>query len=234
MCRIGSVFTLAELASAIQRGTWHDVDRMLHLCIASAMLSVFRRRDTRRQALGVGGVTSLLCLAVGLGSSSWSPLLQPAAAVLAGVVVAALIVWTRRALPRDIDLVWLSVEEQDRLAAAGAPSDRALLSLTLRRDWGRRYRLDVFIDGSHVGQLRPGTGLLLPLRPGLRQMSASLGFLRRKVSETINSLPGTAAGFVIRCRGSRAAMLEIERLPAGQLFMSRHEVRLLRPRVSEA
>ncbi len=198
------------------------------------MIGLFRRRDTRAMALGLGALCGLLVLAVGLGTSSWNGAVQIPAGLAVGLAVAALIPWLRRGLPSDIRLVWLTADEQDWLTRCGPLPDRTLLFLALRRDWGRRYRMDIFIDGLPVGQLRPGTGLLLPLRPGLRQMSASLGSRRHAVTETINSLPGLYAGFTIRVWGGRSPTLEIRRLSGDRPTLSRADVRLVHPAVSEA
>ena len=114
------------------------------------MMRLFKRRDTRVIALSVGAACGVACLSFGLGTSHWWPSIQGPAALAVGIAVAALTIWLRRALPPDTDLVWLGAEEQDRLLQAGPPPDRTLLYVAFRRDWGRRYRLDLFVDDVRV------------------------------------------------------------------------------------
>ncbi len=194
---------------------------------------VFKRRDTRTWAVALGGFAGLACMSFGLGTPYWWPALQiPLAAAVAGGI-GGLIVWWRRRLPPDIDLHWLDPAEAARLVEAGAPPDRTVLYVEFERDWMRRYRLDVLVDGERVGQLPPGTGFLLTLQPGPHTVMAYLDRPRSAVTETVNSIPGGYAGFTVRNAGTRAIELSVRRDPASRLVLGK-TVRLVRPAVPEA
>ena len=196
-------------------------------------MRVFKRRDTRTWALTLGGFAGLSVLVLGLGTPLWSPWIQLPLALLVGGGVGGAICRWRRHLPPDVELHWIDPAEAQRLADAGPPADRTMLHVTFARDLWRRYRLDVLIDGVRVGQLRPGTGFLLPLRPGLRVMSAYLDRPASTVQETINSIPGGYAGYVVRNTGSRAIELSVRRDSALRPVIPK-DVRLVRPAVPEA
>ena len=197
------------------------------------MLRLFKRRDTRVWALTLGGIAALVCLVFALGTPLWWPALQAPLAIVLGVAVAAFMVWRRRKLPPDVDLRWADPAEADHLNQASPPPDRTLLQLTFSRDFGSRHRLDVMIDGEHVGQLRPGTSFYLPLRPGLRKMVAWYDTPRASVSETINSIGGFHAGYTIRKTADRAIRLEIHRDSVVRSVPGKH-IRLVYPAVPEA
>ena len=93
----------------------------------------------------------------------------------------------------------------------------------------RHYRLDVLVDGQRVAQLPPGAAVFLPLKPGEHHVAVFLDRPVSMVTETVNSVPGTSAGYSVRNRGSRAIELEIRRettLPV--------DARLVRPALPEA
>ena len=190
---------------------------------------LFKRRDTRLWVFGLAGFASLLPLCFALGTPAYTPALQLPLGALVFAAVAAGILWWRRALPPDIDLTWIDPGEAQRLLAAPPPPDATKLFVTFERDWPRRYRLDILIDGQAVGQLLPGTGMVLKLQPGMRTMQVYLDRPFTAVSEVINSIPGGFAGFAVRNRGSRAIELEIRRMAGvGAPLLEKH-MRLVRP-----
>ncbi len=197
-------------------------------------MTLFGRRDTRLWVLGLGGFASLMPLTFALGTPAYRPAIQLPLGVLVFACVAACILRWRRALPPDLELLWIDRAEALRLLAAPPPPDATRLFITFERDWPRRYRLDVLIDGERAGQLLPGTAMLLTLPLGLRTLQAFLDRPRTAVSETINSIPGGQAGFAVRNRGSRAIELEIHRIPGGGAPMLGKEVRLVRPLAATA
>ena len=134
----------------------------------------------------------------------------------------------RHGLPPDVDLAWVDPTDAARLIATPPSADATLLFITFERDWLRRYRLDILIDGQRAGQLLPGSGMLLTLRPGARTLQVFLDRPRTAVSEMINSIPGDYAGLAVRNRGSRAIELEVRRIPgAGAPSLGKH-MRLVR------
>ena len=190
---------------------------------------LFRRRDTRQWVLLLGGFPAVGCLSFALGTPQWTPLLQVPLSVAVGCALGACILRWRRHLPPDLDLQWIGSGEAERLRAAPPPPDRALLHVRFERDWMRRYRLDVLVDGQRVAQLPPGTAFLLPLRPGEHHIEIYLDRPVSTVKETVNGVPGTSSGYCVRNRGSRTIELEIRReatLPV--------DARLVRPAVAEA
>ena len=194
---------------------------------------LFKRRDTRFWVLALGGFPALGCLSLGLGTPLWTPIVQVPIAAAVWLVIGAGIMRWRRHLPPDVALQWIGCSEAKRLVAAGPPQDRTWLFVSFERDWMRRYRLDVLVDGKLVGQLPPGAGFLLPLRPGEHGMTAYLDRPVSTVSETINSFPGGYAGYHIRNSGGRTIKLEIRREVAARLTLPQ-SVRLVRPAVPEA
>ncbi len=193
---------------------------------------LFKRRDTRVWALTMGGMAAVFCLCFAMGTPDWRPVTQGVLALAGGIGVGGLICRHRRHLPPDVDLQWIDPAEAQRLAQAGAPPGHALLFVSFAADWGARHRLDVLIDGEQVGQLRPGTGFLLPLRPGLRRMTAFLDRPQTTVSETVNSFPGGYAGFVVRKAAGRAIQLSIQRGGAAGPVIA-PPMRLVRPAIPE-
>ena len=193
---------------------------------------LFKRRDTRAYVLALGGGPALACLLFGLGTPLWTPAIQIPVALAVWCAVGAGVMRWRRHLPPDVDLHWIDRDEAERLAAAGPPPDRTWLFVSFERDWMRRYRLDVLVDGQLVGQLPPGTGFLLPLGPGEHRMTAYLDRPVSTVSETVNSFPGGYAGYRVRNTGTRAIKLEIHREVAARLVLP-PSIRLVRPAVPE-
>lgn len=195
---------------------------------------LFRRRDTRLWVLALAGFASLLPLTFALGTSAYAPAIQlPLGAVFFAVVALAVLRW-RRALPPDIDLEWIEPGEAARLLAKPPPADATLLLVAFERDWPRRYRLDLMIDGQRAGQLPPGTAMLLTLRPGARTLQVFLDRPRTTVSEMVNSIPAGYAGYTVRNHGSRAIELEIRRIPGGGRPVLGKHMRLVRPAASGA
>lgn len=190
---------------------------------------LFKRRDTRLWVLGLGGFAALLPLTFALGTPAYAPVIQLPLGALVFASVTAIILRWRHALPPDIDLARVDPSDAAPLLASPPPPDATLLFVAFERDWPRRYRLDILIDGQRAGQLLPGTAMLLTLRPGLRTMQVYLDRPRTAVSELVNSIPGGYAGFSVRNRGSRAIELEIHRIPGdGASRLGKH-MRLVRP-----
>ncbi len=196
-------------------------------------MRLFKRRDTRTWALTMGGVAAAAIMLFALGTADWRPALQLPLGLAAGSAIGAAICRGRRALPPDVELAWVPQADVAALLRAGAPPDRSLLFVAFERDFGRRYRMDVLIDGTRVGQLRPGTAMLLPLRPGLRRMEAYLDRRASLVAETVNSIPGLYAGFTIRNGGTRTIELRVRR-DGGPGPVLAPRTRLVRPAVPEA
>lgn len=192
-------------------------------------MMLFKRRDTRLWVLGLGGFASLLPLTFALGTPAYTPVIQLPLGGLVFASVAAGILWWRHALPPDTELAWVDPGDAARSLAIPPPPNATLLFVAFERDWLRRYRLDVLIDGQHAGQLLPGTGMLLTLRPGARTLQVFLDRPRTAVSELINSIPGGYAGFTVRNRGSRMIELEIRRVPGGGAPALGKHMRLVRP-----
>ena len=176
----------------------------------------------------LGGFPAVGCLTFALGTPQWTPAFQVPLAAAVWCLMAAIILRWRRHLPPDLDLQWISPTEAECLRAAEPPPDRSLLHVRFEADWMRRYRLDVLVDGQRVAQLPPGTAVLLPLTPGEHHVAVFLDRPVSTVTETVNGIPGTSAGYRVRNRGSRAIELEIRReatLPV--------DARLVRPAVAE-
>lgn len=107
-------------------------------------------------------------------------------------------------------------------------SDGLRVAVVFPREWGRRGRMDVLVDDVRVGQLCPGTALLLPLQPGLHRLSVLLASPGRVTAERINGIPGAQAGFMVRVEGSRTFSLAMERLDPGATLRALGGVRLVR------
>ena len=172
---------------------------------------LFRRRDTRLWVLLLGGFPAFGCLSIALGTPQWTPAVQIPLAAAVWCLVGAIILRWRRHLPPDLDLQWVAPAEAECLRAAGPPPDRSLLHVRFEPDWMRRYRLDVLIDGRRVAQLPPGAAVLLPLESGEHQLAVYLDRPASTVTEIVNGVAGTYAGYRVRNRGSRAVKLEIRR-----------------------
>ncbi len=192
----------------------------------------FKRHDTAAlsifAALFVGGAV----LALGLGTPGWDWRGQAPWAAVLGLAAGATPVWLRRGFPPDVPLVWIGTEETKRLLASPPPPDRALLSVALRRSWGSRYRLEVFVDDVRLGQLRPGTGFLVPVRPGSRTLTIFNGTRRTSVRERFEAVAGGRAGFVVRSYVGRSTVIIV--MPAMVDLHGMYEVRLLAPLTMDA
>ena len=185
---------------------------------------LFKRRDTQLWVLLLGGFPALGCLSFALGTPQWMPAVQIPLAASVWCVIGAGILYWRRNLPPDLHLQWIDPAEAERLRAAGPLPDQMLVHVRFEPDWGRRYRLDVLVDGQRVAQLPPGTACLLPLRPGGHEIGMYLDRPVSRVTELVNAIPGVSAGYCVRNRGIRTIELEIRReanLPAN--------IRLVRP-----
>ena len=192
----------------------------------------FRRRDTALMASSVGGLAAALVVAAGpgmLGFGGWRLML---AALVVALGSGGLIVWLRRRFPRDVDLVWLGATEQALLVASRVPVDRAMLCVVLRPSWGSRYRLEVFLDDTRLGQLRPGTAFLLPIQPGPRRLTLFNGTRGGAVSERFEAIAGVEVGFQVRSMVGRGTYIDIARDMVPRQGI--RESRLLRPLVPEA
>ena len=190
---------------------------------------LFKRRDTRFYVLALGGFVSLFPLVAGLGTPAYTPVVQFPLAILTFAVVTAAILWWRRALPPDVELTWINPSDAARLLAEPAPPDATRVFIVFERDWLRRYRLDVLVDGQHAGQLPPGTGMLLKLQPGPHTLQVFLDRPRTATTELINSIPGGDARYTVRNHGSRTIDLELRRIPGDGPLLLKKGMRLVQP-----
>ena len=152
---------------------------------------------------------ALLPLTFAPSTPEYSPAVQIPLDMVVFTVAAAAILRRRRALPPDLDLGWV------------AP-DATVLFVASERDRLRRARLDLVVDGRRVGQLPPGTAMLVPVQPGLRSVQVFLDRLRTAVSDRVNAVPG-GASHSVRNRDSRPVELEFRRvLGGGRPVLRRH------------
>ena len=193
-------------------------------------MTLFRRRDTRLWVVGLGGFAAMLPLTFALGTPDYAPAVQIPLGVIVFTAVAAAILRWRRALPPDLDLEWVAPDEAARLLAAPPLAEATRLFVSFERDWLRRARLDLLVDGERVGQLPPGTAMLVPLPLGLRSVQAFLDRPRTAVSELVNAIPGGSASYSVRNRGSRAIELEFRRVAGGGPPVLGRHMRLVRVR----
>ncbi len=132
--------------------------------------------------------------------------LAAAAAVLTAAVLAILL----RRLPPDRPLRRLSAAAA-QLARSKPPPGMARLRVALRPEPLGWYRLDIRLDGVRIGQLRPGTALVLAMTPGEHTLTASVWLRTLRARELINALPGTDTDIVVQGSGSRVRDYGIER-----------------------
>ena len=193
-------------------------------------MMLFRRRDTRLWVLGLGGLAALLPLTFALGTPGYAPAVQVPLSMVVFAVAAATILRWRRALPPDLDLDWVAPDEAAHLLAAPPPPDATRLFVSFEHDGLRRARLDLLVAGQRVGQLPPGTAMLVSLPPGLQTVEVYLDRPRTAVSELVNAIPGGIASYTVRNRGSRAIELEFRRVPGGEPPLLERHMRLVRIR----
>ena len=193
-------------------------------------MTLFRRRDTRLWVLGLAGFAAVLPLTFALGTPDYAPAVQiPLGAIVFAAVAAAILRW-RRGLPPDLDLDWVAPDEAAHLLAAPPPPDATRLFVAFERDWPRRARLDLLVDGERVGQLPPGTAMLVSLPLGLRTVQVFLDRPRTAMSELVNAIPGGSASYSVRNRGSRTIQLEFRRVAGGGPPVLGRHMRLVRVR----
>ena len=191
----------------------------------------FNRRDSARFACGA--VALLAALTGGVAWQTGRGVPATALAVLAASCAAlALSMLLTQHLPPDAHLPRLTPAER-RDATEPPPPGTARLRVALRREALAFYRMDLFVDGARVGQLRPGAALVVPLRPGPRVLSARIWLRRLDLRDQINALPGTDSDFVITGSGGRARTYGIDRHGLPVLLRDPRTV-LVRPLVERA
>ncbi|MGI4808973.1 MAG: hypothetical protein ACRYF2_12810 [Janthinobacterium lividum] len=187
---------------------------------------LFRRRDTRAMAIGLGLLAAAAVWA--WPGSQPGPEWCVALAAIAGLTAAAAVVVTRRSLPADIAIHPVPVEEAVRMLAACA-EDEATVLVQFEPDWLRRHRLDVSLDGTLAAQLRPGEAVLIPLPHRLCAVSFNLGLHRIAAAERINGIPGTTTGVCVRVRlSSRPLVIEVTRFAPLAAAFEAGRIRLVR------
>lgn len=192
----------------------------------------FNRRDSARFACAAVALLAALA-AEAARQGGWSARgigLSALAALCAALLLSAFL--TRRLLP-DVSLRPLEAAGRRDAIAPPPPDAAARLRVALRHEPLSFYRLDVFVDEVRVGQLRPGTALVVSLRPGLRVLSARVWLRRLDLRDQVNALGGTDSDFVITGSGGRARSYGIDRhgLPA---LLGDPRTILVRPLVERA
>jgi hypothetical protein len=188
------------------------------------MIAPFNRRDSA--ALSV--VAGVLAIVVAL-SLAPAPLLGAQALGLAGAaVVLTLLVLSALLcrLPPDLPLRPMP-EPAIPQAIAPSPSGPARLRVAVLPEALSWYRLDLYLDGVRVGQLRPGTALVRSMPPGPHALTIQLWLRRLGSAELINALPGT--DIVVRGGGGRVRQYSIERRALASVLADRHIVLMETP-----
>ena len=98
-----------------------------------------------------------------------------------------------------------------RQAAAPPPPGLARLRVALLPETLSWSRLDPFLDGARIAQLRPGTATVLLIPPGAHVLTMQVWLRRLGAREMINALTGTDTDTLIRGSGSRSRQYAIER-----------------------
>lgn len=137
-----------------------------------------------------------------------------------------------RRLPPDIPLRPLDAVER-RHASAPPQAELARLRVAFAHESLGFSRMDIYLDGVRVGQLRAGMAFVMPMRPGLRVLSARVWLRRLDLRDQINALPGTDADITIRVSGSKYRSYDVERHGLQALLHDERTI-LVRPGVAEA
>ena len=114
--------------------------------------------------------------------TGWGTSLVAACFVLTMLALFALL----RRLPADLTLRAMP-ESAARQAIAPPPPDIARLRVALLPEALTWSRLDVFLDGVRVGQLRPGTAFVRSMPPGAHALTMRVWLRRLGTAEMINA-----------------------------------------------
>jgi hypothetical protein len=183
------------------------------------MMAPFNRRDSGALAIGAGLMVIVIALSLAPGSG-WPALgLSAASVVLTMVVLFALL----RRLPPDLALHAMPSGAAAQ-AIAPSPSGAARLRIAVLPEALSWYRLDLYLDGVRVGQLRPGTALVRPMPAGEHALTMRLWLRWLGGAEMINALPGTDTDIVVRGGGGKARSYSIERRDMASVLQDRRIV----------
>ena len=190
------------------------------------------RWDSARYACGLAVIVAGLA---GNAAAQWDDMQPHAVALgaLAGVCLAFLLVGiAARRLPPD--LPFRRVDAAGRRAAAEPASPGlARLRLALGREPLAWSRMDIYVDGARIGQLRAGMAFVVPVRPGSHVLSARVWLRRVDFRESINALPGTDSDIMIRGSGSKIRNYGVERRELSATLRDERTI-LVHPAVMEA
>ncbi len=198
----------------------------------AAMPPPFNRWDSARYACGAAFLLAALAGGTVFQSGGWGwrgTILVGSAAAGAAFVLSGLLT---RSLPPDMALRRLTAAERQ---AATAPPAPATARLRVARppgplDWSR---MDIYLDGARVGQLRAGMAFVVPLRPGLRELSARVWLRRIQLRDQVNALPGTDTDIAIHVSGSKERSYSVDRQSLQSTLRDGRTI-LVRPAVSQA
>ena len=187
------------------------------------MIAPFNRRDSGAFAI-VAGLLAMVAAWSLVSWTGWGTSLVAACLVLTMLALFALL----RRLPADLTLRAMP-ESAARQAIAPPPPDIARLRVALLPEALTWSRLDVFLDGVRVGQLRPGTAFVRSMPPGAHALTMRVWLRRLGTAEMINALPGTDTDIVVRGSGGKARQYSIERRDMASVLADRRIVLLEAP-----
>jgi hypothetical protein len=165
----------------------------------------FNRRDLGAFAGGLCLIVAVLTLAAA-GLSCHGLILAAASAILTILVLASLL-WR---LPPDLPLRPVPATAAMH-ASAEPPPDMPRLRVALLPEPLGWYRLDIFLDGVRIGQLRPGTAFVTSVPTGARTLTIRTWLRSLGTRELINALPGTDSDLVLEGRGDRSRQFRVAR-----------------------
>jgi hypothetical protein len=128
----------------------------------------------------------------------------------------------------------LSAADQSALLGTH-PAERAMLLVVIPRERLGFYRLDVLLDDVHLGQLKPGTGFLLPIQPGDRRIEIFAGTRRTREIAYFSTQAGQRPGFRVHANMAKVTYVHIKpwtvlgNWAPGEVV----DVQLIRPLVSD-
>ena len=168
------------------------------------------RWDSARYACGLAVILGLVAVAAASQWSGWGQRAVGLSAIAAGCAAFALSGFLTRRLPPDIRFRRLD-PAQRRDAAGPPPAELARLRIAYAPEPLGVSRMDIYLDGMRVGQLRSRTAFVVPVQPGLRVLSARVWLRRVDFGDQINALPGTDTDVTIRVSGSKSRSYGVER-----------------------
>ncbi len=196
------------------------------------MMPPLNRWDSMRYASGLAIIVGLLAAAAAAQWSDWGLRAVGLSGVAAGCAAFALTGFLTRRLPPDIRFRRLNpAERQD--AAGPPPVELARLRIAFAPDPLGVSRMDIYLDGRRVGQLRNGMAFVVPIKPGLRVLSARVWLRRLDFGDRTNALPGTDSDVTIRVSGSKSRSYAVERHGLGATLADQRTI-LVEPSVSQA